>query len=55
MSLFIIIYCGFDGVFREDRAVDFDWGECKFFCDFRVSEFGSLVKCFPFDPFSDKT
>jgi hypothetical protein len=33
MPLFIIFYCGFDGVFCEDRAVYFDWGEGEVFCD----------------------
>jgi hypothetical protein len=51
VPLFVIFYCGF----LEDRAMDCDRGECEFFCDLTASELGSFVKCFPLDPFSDKT
>jgi hypothetical protein len=36
VPLFVIFYCGFDGVFGEDATVDFDWGEAEFVCDCAV-------------------
>jgi hypothetical protein len=37
MLLAIICYSGFDGILGQDGAVDFDWGESKFFSNLAIS------------------
>jgi hypothetical protein len=33
MLFSIIFYCGFDGIFGKNGAVDFNWGEGEVFGD----------------------
>jgi hypothetical protein len=55
ISLSIIFYCGFDGVFGEDTAVDFDWGEAEFVGNMGVFNGCCFIQCFTLDPVCDKT